>query len=60
MKTNFLMFAILLAIITLGDSFLLQQSPQSQHMSQDSSYNITLSKDYAILAVSSYCDKKCI
>ncbi len=60
MKTEIFSFFIFLSLICLGNTFVLKPSFQTYNQIKASSFNYTLSKDYAILAIASYCDKKCI
>ena len=60
MKTPILILTIIMTFDIMSNGFLLKQSPGSADIVKTSSYNKTTSRDYAILAVTSYCDKKCI
>ena len=60
MKHKALTLTIILALIFLSNAFILIKDASSETTVKASSYNTTTSRDYAILAVTSYCDKKCI
>jgi hypothetical protein len=51
---------IVLALALSSRAFFIQQDPSSESSLKASSYNVSSSRDYAILAVTSYCDMKCI
>ena len=60
-KSFCLLLIVLLSILQLGNTQTLASQLRSTNFAKKGpSYNLTLSKDYTILAVASYCEKKCL
>lgn len=57
MKTPLLLALVIILLIQFSTTFHIQTSNREPTLSQ---YNSTISRDYTILAVTSYCDKKCL
>ena len=60
MKHKVFILTFILALALSSHAFLLKQDLSSENTLKASSYNTSTSRDYAILAVTSYCQKKCI
>ena len=60
MKNQVFFLAVVLALFLSSHAFFIEQNPSSETSLKASSYNTSSSRDYAILAVTSYCEKKCI